>query len=289
MGLFNFLPAGAAEVSDPEVSQYFETPEQKKGIFGFAPSRGVQTFIEDIGDALLTANGADPIHKQRRDAMAIGEILPMLDVPETRQEGLKRLFQIDPKTGLDVYGEMVKADKQAAAERLAQQRIDIAEGRASTAAKKTDLELEDLMRKRAAAQLRAGIPRNMVIASGQKNGFDLSDIPEDPKDLDKWVLGMGMTVKDQLAAEDRTSRTTTDREYKKGRLMTDTILRGGKLVADTTSKGANTQVSAGRLANPPSKGKKAASPSGGGGMIRINKTTGVVEYRQPDGTYKPKS
>lgn len=282
MGLFNFLPAGAAEVSDPEVNQYFQKPR----------GSGLRDILGGIGDALLIGNDAKPMYQPKKDAAAIAEALPMLNLPETRDAGLKRIMQIDPKTGMDVYQELVKADKQAAVERLAQQRIDIAEGRASTAARKTDIELEDLLRKRAAAQLRAGVPRDAVIAVGQRNGFDLSDIPEDPKELDKWVLGAGMSVKDQVAAEDRASRTNTDREYKKGRLITDTILRGGNLVAGTTGRGANTQVSAGRLANPPSKGKKAASSGGGGGsapLIRKNLSNGVIEYRQPDGTYKPKS
>lgn len=281
MGLFDFLGAGAAQVSDPEVAAAFAP--KKRGIFGL--SDGVANVLGDIGDALLIGNNAKPIHRPRRDAQAIGELLPMLSSEDTKQEGLKRIFAINPEIGLEMYGEMAKADKAATTEELARQRLAISEGRANQAARKTEIELGDLVRKRAAAQLRAGIPRNVVIAAAQKDNFDLNDIPEDPKMLDNWVMGSGLSVKDQLASEDRSSRTNTDREYKKGRLITDTILRGGSLVAGTTSKGANTQVSAGRLVNSTKKGGKvSAAPKSG--KIRMNKTTGKVEYLQSDGTYK---
>jgi hypothetical protein len=274
MGLFDFLSAGAAGVSDPEVNQYFQTPEKKKGILGFAPSNNLQTLFEDLGDALITANGGEAEFRQRRDAAAMAEALPMLDDPSTAQEALKRIFGLDPKVGADVQKNYYAREKT-----LADQQAEAAKAQA---------ELVALTRTQALNQLNAGVPRDIVISAASKKGIDVSDLPDDPKIISSMVRG-SMAPKDYYQTLDRED----DNKRLSAKDAADTIFKGNKLVTDTIRNAgkdySKTVLDAGRLTKPTGKGTTATKPAGSsGGMIRRRKSDGVIEYRQPDGTYKPK-
>jgi len=78
----------------PQLNPVINAPAQPQshGLFG-----GLNNVLGRIGDALLIANGAEPIHRQHAIGQMIGNYLGNAD------PGLAQVFAADPATGLALY------------------------------------------------------------------------------------------------------------------------------------------------------------------------------------------
>lgn len=266
MGILDFLSAGAAGagVAPPSASTI--------AMQGPARKFGVKDIFGILGDALLQGNDMEPAYANRLRDEEISNAAALLNDPNTESEGLRRIFGIDSKTGVQVQKNLIDQQKLRAE---AQAKADLE--------RKTALELG---RTQALNQLKAGVPREVVEAAAAKRGVDLSDIPTDPKILDKYLRGT-LDIKDQYAIEDKEADNQRDRAYKEA----DIALKGGRLTANTNLAAgrlvSGSNLGAGRLTKTTSKsGGKSGSSAKPAGKIRINQTTGKIEYLQPDGSYK---
>jgi hypothetical protein len=292
MGIFDFLSAGAAGVGGNLLAGGDGGGLAGLGglmggigpggvlgneVLGRKKKLGIGDIFGILGDSLLAGNDAEPIYAKRKQDEQIAAAAGLLNDPNTENEGLRQIFGIDSKTGVQVQKNLL--DARAAREK------------AAADAAKAQEEAMTLGRTQALNQLYAGVPRNIVEAAAAKKGIDISDIPTDPAQLKAYGRG-SLGIDKQALIEDRADDNQRDRAYKEGqlslgagRLKVNAALGAGRLTAGTNIQG-------GRLTKPSGKGSSTKpSSSSSGPMMKVIESgpqKGTIVYRQPDGSYKPK-
>lgn len=275
------LPAGLGTVAERPPVLPPSMPEPK-GLFGIKGD--MRSILGILGDSLSVGAGGTAkftAGNQQRKAQAT-----MRDFATNPLASIQAMADVDPEMARKLYDDYQKQiiAKDKDAREAAKDNLELSD--------KT-LSLEDKVRANVAAMVRSSgnestypALKKQAEAYGKKYGVDLSDLPDafDKDAIDSWAMRT-VPVKDQLANEDRMSDNARDAAYKKA----DTALKSGRLVANTNLAAgrltAGTTIQGGRLTKPTGKDVKT-SGNKPAGKLRINKTTGKVEYLQPDGTYK---
>ena len=240
-----------------------------------------------IGDALLIANGRDPSYAMKRQQEKIGDVYG--GYGQDPQGTISKIAAINPAIG------------QKLQEAYDKNQVDL---------HKDDLKHEEIIRNRVGAMLRSARPetydavRNQAIKYAQGKGVTLDGIPDkyDPKAVEAWSYGQ-MDLKDQLANEDRSTRTgiQADRAnvYKETQRFNvrNQAARTQIQAAGVGVRAANTDLSQDRvnesgrhnraMENKPSgrKGASLAPRASGSKPFRVG-PDGTIQRRQPDGSYK---
>lgn len=279
------LPSGVTNMAASPPALPPSQPDPK-GLFGIKGD--MRSILGILGDSLSVGAGGTAkftAGNQQRKVQAA-----MQNFTTDPLGSIQALSEVDPELARKLYDDYHRQTLAAGKDQR-----DVLKDTAELNDK--TLTIEDKVRANIAAMLRSSanestLPalRNQAIAYGKKYNVDVSDLPDkfDKDAIDSWAMRT-LPVKEQLANEDRNA----DNDRAERTLMANTILAGGRLTAGTNLRAGNmvsgTATRAGNLVKPTGKGSKTTGAGRSGGMIRINKTDGTVEYKQPDGTWKPKS
>lgn len=74
---------------------------------------GLRRFLGNLGDAILTANGGEPIYQRSVERRQMGDMLAQYLGSGNGNEGLATIFREDPETGMMLYNAM-REDKRFA-------------------------------------------------------------------------------------------------------------------------------------------------------------------------------
>lgn len=243
-----------------------------------------------LGDAFLTQAGEDPRYAKKRAAEEISSIMGNFDTDP--MAAIAKVSRVDPEAGdtlLQRYQARLKQqeDNAVATGDLRRKNLDTN----TSVEGQTYSQVAGLLRATkdnpAAYERAADVARELA----KRRGVTL---PIDPgKTYDAGIL----SAYDNIAM---TPDQAYDNRLNRDKYVTDAAMdaarigvSAGRTVAGISNASARTTISAHK---PTGKGKgtsggiaRPVRPAGGGGKpFKFNATSGKVEYRQPDGSYKPR-